>query len=1061
MSEMEAVARDEFFDSLLGDFLDESGQLLERLNENLLQLDEWAGALEADHHEKCDEDLLNEMFRAAHSLKGLSGMLALEDINQLTHRVENVFDAARKDELIVTGDVVELMFQAIDRLAGLVEVLKDTEVEAPACEDVIDQISELLSSAGCERKVTSQGDAEKALGDLQLEAAAAEAPSAQPPPADPTESLPQQADVTAPDDATRPSDVTPADFTPETVAAVDVFASIEDEAEAPSKYLPIFIDEAEMSLDQMSECLLADEEDSDGKTLENLLVTAHRIKGSAASVGLNRAAKLAHLVEDALQELNESGGSLTPILTDAMLAAVDGLRLFVDSLKHGGSRTDHFNNLAGGLIQARSAEGQDATSAMRQPSEQLEEASAAETAKAGSSPDGQVSRPVSPSEDEAAVLRAGGHAAIDEALRAAVAISAHDQEAALVGRVAFQPGLALVGLKAQLVYEKLCNVGEICHFEPSPEGLDELEELDSVAFGLVTEQPLEVIRRQLSIAGVDELRIEPLQAKQPTVNSGTASTSCQSASPSAENRAAPGTPSTSDSSASNAASAPASGTTKAAASALPRPAAKATSTGEKPRGGDAGSKPAETLRVDIERLDHLMNLAGQLVISRARFAQIGDSIKGALGSKQSKRVFEDALVTLGRLAADDGDKGNRSPTELQAELDAVRTMARRLQTELETTRRDVETIGQIRSASNHLFDAIHQLDRVTDGIQQSVMDTRMLPIGPLFARFKRVVRDITRGNGKQIRLVINGEKTELDKRMIDELSDPLIHMVRNSADHGIELPEDRVAAGKPAEGTVTLDAYHRGNSIVIEVADDGKGLDPERIKEKAINKGLVTEIDAEKMSNHQIFQLIWEPGLSTAQKITEVSGRGMGMDIVKSKIEDLNGMVDLDSEPGVGTTLRIKLPLTLAILPSLMVRIDDDVFAMPLEGVEEIVSIPTAGLSTVYGRRTATVRGSVVGTVRLDEIFDFHSRSTNEEPSTSDETTIVIIGEQGRKIGLIVDHVIGEEDIVIKSMAENFRNVPGIAGASILGDGRVSLILDLAAVFAMASRETEETVATH
>ncbi len=190
--------------------------------------------------------------------------------------------------------------------------------------------------------------------------------------------------------------------------------------------------------------------------------------------------------------------------------------------------------------------------------------------------------------------------------------------------------------------------------------------------------------------------------------------------------------------------------------------------------------------------------------------------------------------------------------------------------------------------------------RVSDGIQQSVMDTRMVPIGPLFARFKRVVRDITRSTGKQARLEIRGENTELDKRMIDELGDPLVHLVRNSVDHGIEPPDVREAAGKPREGTVTLDAFHRGNSIVIEVRDDGKGLDADRILQKCLEKGLVTKADAEKMTTQQIYQKIWEPGLSTAEKVTEVSGRGMGMDIVKSKIEELSGTVDIDSVPGQG-----------------------------------------------------------------------------------------------------------------------------------------------------------------
>jgi two-component system chemotaxis sensor kinase CheA len=400
--------------------------------------------------------------------------------------------------------------------------------------------------------------------------------------------------------------------------------------------------------------------------------------------------------------------------------------------------------------------------------------------------------------------------------------------------------------------------------------------------------------------------------------------------------------------------------------------------------------------------------------------------------------------------AESGENG------IQQDLDTIRGQARRLQQDMEEIRRDLDALAAVRGTVNDLFETIHLLDRVSDGIQQSVMDTRMLPIGPLFQRFKRVIRDISRSNGKNIRLDINGEKTELDKRMIDELGDPLIHMVRNSADHGIESPEVRLAAGKPEQGTVSLDAFHRGNSIYIRVCDDGKGLDSERIKAKALERGLISQVEAERMTKQQIFQLIWEPGLSTAEKVTEVSGRGMGMDIVKSKIELLNGTVELDSEMGKGTTVTIKLPLTLAILPSLMVSIDGDIFAMPLESVVEIINVSPKDISTIHRQPTARVRGRVVSMVELCEVFSWHqggARSQNENAADNPASTLVIINENGSELGLAVDHVIGEQDIVIKSMAENYRNVQGVAGASILGDGRVSLILDLVALIDMATSQ--------
>ncbi len=254
----------------------------------------------------------------------------------------------------------------------------------------------------------------------------------------------------------------------------------------------------------------------------------------------------------------------------------------------------------------------------------------------------------------------------------------------------------------------------------------------------------------------------------------------------------------------------------------------------------------------------------------------------------------------------------------------------------------------------------------------------MVPIGPLFGRFKRVVHDLARANEKQITLELLGESTELDKRMIDELGDPLIHLIRNSADHGIESTAQRIKAGKPAHGTITLDAFHRGNRIVIRVSDDGHGIDPHRVRDKAISKGLINEAEAERMSLQQLCQLIWQPGFSTAEKVTEVSGRGMGMDIVRYKIEQLNGTVELTSEPGAGTTFVIKLPLTMAILPSLLIVLGGEVFAIPVESVVEIVRLPAAALPTVQGRRTARIRGRVISLVELGELLAW-----NDSPRTA------------------------------------------------------------------------------
>ena len=996
MSNSEPVARDEFFDSLLGDFLDESGQLLDRLNENLLQLDDWVRSLADGHQQRCDDELMNEMFRSAHSLKGLSGMLGLGDINGLTHKVENVFDAARKDELVIDGDVVELMFQAVDRLVSLVDVLREPDTEAVECESVIRSIGELLQRAGADRGQTSQEDAERALRE-ELAALAGQATEETTP--GPVE---ESTDAT-PNEPSTPVALTSSDEMPSatvTPTVRDFFENLEDEHDPQSKYLSIFIDETELSLDNLTETLLTLEGGSNLEATERLLVTAHRIKGSAASIGLNRAAKLAHLMEDLLQKLVDTKRTLSAEATDAMLSCSDALRQHVETLKGGSPQADNFNQLAHQLVEADvSAPTEPDTSGPRAPQ------------KVSSPPTGIT---------------------IDK-LRQQVQIVATDPDLTYIGAVTFEPNLPLVGLKASLLYEKVANLGEVCHFHPAPEGLDDLHELDGIEFGVSTNEPKARLTRSLRIAGVATITVEPLvlqQSKTPMQDK----TTQPAAQPSVA--ATPQTP----------------------ASQAPAPKTSTPRAQQTSRPGDTTSRPTETLRVDIDRLDHLMNLAGQLVINKARFTRIGDGLKTVLGAKQSSRVLGNVFSLLATMADGGSDQGRG--LDAQVELENLRSHARRVHNDLETVRRDVDVLSKVRVSVNDLIEAIHQLDRVSDGIQQSVMDTRMLPIGPLFARFKRVIRDITRANGKSIKLVVNGEKTELDKRMIDELGDPLIHMVRNAADHGIESPEDRVAAGKPREGTVSLNAFHRGNSIIVEVSDDGKGLDPNGIRRKALDKGLVTEADLEKMTQHQIYQLIWEPGLSTAQTVTEVSGRGMGMDIVRSKIAELSGTVDLDSELGKGTTLTIKLPLTLAILPSLMVDIDSDIFAMPLESVVEIVNVNKQDLSTVHGQQTARVRGRVVSMVTLDEVFQWNQTETKDNRTNRDETTLVIVEEDGQELGLAVDSVLGEEDIVIKSMAENYRNVAGIAGASILGDGRVSLILDLAALIEMSSNSNDAIAAS-
>lgn len=953
---------DDFMATMLSDFLDESQGYLTRLNENLLTLDELAQTLGDDAPLQPDAELLNEMFRDAHSLKGLSAMLQLTDINSLTHKVENVFDAARHGNLAISRPVIDVMFQAFDRLLGMVERLKDSDAPEVKCHEEVARIQQLLAGAGLA--------------------------SAAPPHTNATviESAPVLTAVAKPVDG-----------------PADVFGSVVDEADVPAKYLSIFIGETEETLDALADLLVAGV-DAD---VDALLVLCHRIKGSAASIGLHRTAKLAHAMEDLLQVLREEHGQMTTELSDALLVAADSLRAFVKLLQAGQRNPDSYDEAYPKLRAARRA----AFAAIEL--QQAQTVAASMQAAAAAQIAALTEQPAS----------------FTPAERSRIVTAAPLEQRVIGGVVTLEAGLQLAELKAQVIFDRLGGLGELFFREPSESQLDATVDLRRLVFAMTTDASEKLIRREIDLEGVQAIELEHVVhacAEIPVIPIATKQVHAEVGAAPVESTVAE-QDDCADAKSSNR------GKGEAAAS---------------------KDKPAETIRVDIERLDQLMNLAGQLVINKARFAQLGDQLKGLSTRKQS--VYSLANVgTLLENILSEADQASGKDAETPF-MKVVRRHVEQIRGDLEVVRADLDELCQARTIVNGVHEAVHQLDRIADGIQKSVMDTRMVPIGPLFGRFKRVIRDITRSNGKDIQLVIRGEKTELDKRMVDELGDPLIHMVRNSADHGVESPAQRIAAGKPAQGTVTLDAFHRGNRVIIQVRDDGAGLDPQKIRAKAVSKGLITAADAERLTTQQTYQLIWEPGFSTAEKVTEISGRGMGMDIVRSKIEQLNGVVELDSQLGVGTTITIKLPLTMAILPSLLTVIAGDVFAVPVESVVEIVRISDKSLQNVHGMCTARVRGRVISVVELSALLQWPEGTLRAASSTNGERTLVIIGTDGNELGLSVDGLLGEEDIVIKSLAENYRNVPGLAGASILGNGRVSLILDVSSLVALASRKISD-----
>ncbi|WP_172201720.1 chemotaxis protein CheW [Campylobacter sp. RM16188] len=426
---------------------------------------------------------------------------------------------------------------------------------------------------------------------------------------------------------------------------------------------------------------------------------------------------------------------------------------------------------------------------------------------------------------------------------------------------------------------------------------------------------------------------------------------------------------------------------KAAAQPAPKPVApsapkKAEAEKKVPAASAGGSDAEQTIRVEVKRLDHLMNLIGELVLGKNRLLKIYDDVEERY----------------------EGEKF-------------------------------LEELNQV----------VSSLSLVTTDIQLAVMKTRMLPIAKVFNKFPRMIRDLSRELNKQIDLEIAGEETELDKSIVEQIGDPLVHMIRNSCDHGIEDGATRIAAGKSEKGTIQLKAYNEGNHIVVEIADDGKGLDADMLKAKSIEKGIITEREADAMSDKEAFSLIFKPGFSTAAKVTNVSGRGVGMDVVKTNIEKLNGLIDIDSELGKGTVVKLKIPLTLAIIQSLLVGSQEEFFAIPLASVLETVRVPIDDIYTIDGKNVLRLRDEVLSLVKLSDIF-----GVKQVFDGGEQTYVVIIGVAEAKLGIIVDSLVGQEEIVIKSMGDYLQNIPGIAGATIRGDGRVTLIIDVAAMMEMA-----------
>jgi two-component system, chemotaxis family, sensor kinase CheA len=403
--------------------------------------------------------------------------------------------------------------------------------------------------------------------------------------------------------------------------------------------------------------------------------------------------------------------------------------------------------------------------------------------------------------------------------------------------------------------------------------------------------------------------------------------------------------------------------------------------------GSPNAPMLRTVKVSVDKLDELLNTVGELVISNSGFYRLYEDLRGMSTDKTMVNEFKSRMEQMSRIAKD---------------------------------------------------------------LQSGIMKTRMVPIGQVFTRFNRLVRDLAKECGKQVQLVIKGEETELDKKVIDVIGEPLMHLVRNAIDHGIEVPEERTKSKKLEIGTITLDAFQAGNQIHVEVSDDGKGLNLAKIRKKAVDMGLVTIEILSNMDDSEIYDFIFQPGFSTADKITEVSGRGVGMNVVKEVVSEMNGSINIESEPFMGTRFVMAFPLTLAIIPAIMVKVRKEMYAVPLSDVIETIKISSSDITTIEGHEVINLRGEILSLLRLN-IFVGISSGLDE----SAKIPVVVVGYGSRKIGLIVDALEGKQEIVIKSLEQNYATVQGLAGASILGDGSICLILDIAAMISRVIAEQD------
>ncbi len=697
-----------------------------------------------------------------------------------------------------------------------------------------------------------------------------------------------------------------------------------------SQYLEIFIDESNEHLQSLSDQLMILEKEPDNKdTIAEIFRAAHSLKGMAGTMGYKRMQNLTHDMENVFSEVRNGNMKVNSSLVDVLFQCLDALQVYVSNIQQNQDEgTDDNEPIIKALNDfisngGKAAEGENA---------------AAEEA------------PKQQSEGDAAMYNNMTIADFEKhAINEAIKKNMHVYKLC----VSVDENCILKAARAFLVFKNLEGHGDIIKSEPSVQDIeDEKFDLD-FSIIIVSEESFDTITNL--IKGVSE--IKECVGEEITTPFDMSAAETETAEQNAVVEEQPQPVEKNE--------------TKPAVSAAKQPAAPANGGNGNGNGGKAKAV-GHTVRVDIEKLDVLMNLVSELIIAK-------NGLVSASTSEES----------------------------------------------------DSSTVNQ------NFVEQIEYLERVTTSLHESVMKVRMMPIESVVSRFPRMIRDLSKKLGKKMELYMSGEDTELDRTVIDEIGDPLMHLLRNSADHGLESAEIRRERGKSEVGSIFLDAYQDGNNVVIEVRDDGNGIDVEKVKNKAIANGAITEEQASMMSEKEIIDLLFRPSFSTAEKVTDVSGRGVGLDVVKSKIEALGGDVEVKTTYGEGSTFIIRLPLTLAIIQALMVKLGDEKYAISLGSIQTIEDISVSDIKYVHAKEVIHLRGSVIPLVRLRNLLDVPG-----EPEEQENITVVIVSKGDKLAGLVVDSLIGQMEIVIKSLGKHISINKMISGATILGDGSVALIID-------------------